>query len=143
MLIFFFFFFEKGICPSSPHKMLIKAQWFTMENLIHIRLVIKNKTKKKKLCSPKFRTMKPFRDRNSGVKVLAIASVFRARLVKNFALRTKSWVLRLFSKQQPGPFLSERVRRVQLFVNSSIVFQQRKIKERKQWVEKNLFPKKP
>ena len=73
------------------------------------------------LWSPIFRILKPLRDHHSGVKVLVIESMFKARLVIKFAANTTSWELRSLSKQQPGPSMSDRERRVQFLVSSFIL----------------------
>ena len=65
--------------------------------------------------------MKPFLALHSGVKVLAITSILMAHLVKNFAAMEKSTALSSSSKQQHGPYLSERVGRFHDWAKSSIL----------------------
>ena len=50
-----------------------------------------------------------------------MASTLIALLVKNLVAKKNSWELSSSSRWQRGPSLSERVRRVQLEVNSSMV----------------------
>jgi len=50
-----------------------------------------------------------------------MASTLTALLVKNLVAKKNSCELNSSSRQQPGPSLSERVRRFQLEVNSSMV----------------------
>ena len=71
-------------------------------------------------CSPNLRILKPPQERHRRVKVLAIASVLRARFVKNFAAMMYYWELWSLSREQLGPSLSERERFVQFCVISSI-----------------------
>ena len=70
--------------------------------------------------SPSFFILKPFFDLQSGVNVLAIASIFSALFVKNLVARTKSVTASssLIWRLEPSTF--ESVRQLHDFVNSSI-----------------------
>ena len=76
---------------------------------------------KRTLCSPWFCTLNPFRARYRGLKVLKMASMFKALLVKNFATMMNSFVLRSPVRQHPGPSFSDKVRWLQFEVKSSMV----------------------
>lgn len=62
------------------------------------------------LWSPRLKTLNPLWNHHNGVKVLTIASMLRARFVRNFATIICSRELRSLSKQQLGPSLSESIR---------------------------------
>ena len=66
-----------------------------------------------------------------GVKVLAMASIFSALFIKNFSAMMNSWELTSSSRQHPDPSLSDRVKRFQLVVRSSMV-----IKDKGGWKKK-------
>ena len=78
-------------------------------------------TQTKLLWSPKLRTLNPFFERQSGMKVLAIPSMFNALFVRNFVTILNSGELNSSSRQQPEPSFSDKVSRFQLEVRSSMV----------------------
>ena len=75
---------------------------------------------KRMIRSPIFLMLKPFFDLHKGKKVLAIASIFRVRLVKNLAAMENSPTACSFFNLRPEPSLSERERVLQCFERSSI-----------------------
>lgn len=80
--------------------------------------------------SLRFQTLNQLLDCQSRVNVLAIASMLRARFVRNFTAMICSWELRSLSKQQPSPSLLESISFVQFCVIPSIV-------DRKEFVNKD------
>lgn len=72
------------------------------------------------LCSPRFLILKPFRDLHNGVKVLAIASMFKALVVINLAAMEKSLCPSSFVRLQPRLSLSDRVSWLQFYARSSM-----------------------
>ena len=77
---------------------------------------------KRMIRSPIFLMLKPFFDLHRGEKVLAIASIFKVRLVKNLAAMENSSTACSFFNLRPDPSLSERERELQCFVSSSYRF---------------------
>ena len=63
--------------------------------------------------SPMFLTLKPDLDLHRGVKVLAMASIFKGRLVRNLATIPCSVVTWSLLRHRPGPSISERDRELQ------------------------------
>ena len=105
---------------------------------------------KRTLWSPSLWILKPFFDRHSGLKVLAIASMFKARRVKKKAAIICSLDWRSFLMQRSYPSLSERERQFHCFIRSSIAKNKRtRRKERKrrrkgfggQNLRKRVFPR--
>lgn len=76
---------------------------------------------KRTMWSPWFYILKPFLVRHSGLKVCAMASMFSARFVRNFSAMMYSWDLSSLVRQHPGPSFSDKERRFQLVVRSSMV----------------------
>ena len=70
--------------------------------------------------SPMFLTLKPDLDLHRGVKVLAMASIFKGRLVRNLATIPCSVVAWSLLRHRPGPSISERDRELQCLVRSSM-----------------------
>ena len=70
--------------------------------------------------SPMFLTLKPDLDLHRGVKVLAMASIFKGRLVRNLATIPCSVVTWSLLRHRPGPSISERDRELQCLVRSSM-----------------------
>ena len=67
------------------------------------------------------RTLNLFFERHRGVKVFAIASMFRVLFVRNLVAMINSGELSSSSREQPGPSLSDNVKRFQLVVKSSMM----------------------
>ena len=65
-------------------------------------------------------TLKPDFALQRGVKVLAMASILRGRLVRNQAAMENSELACSFFRHRPGPSLSERDKDFQCFVRDSI-----------------------
>ena len=71
-------------------------------------------------CSSMCLTLKPDFALQRGVKVLAMASILRGRLVRNQAAMENSELACSFFRHRPGPSLSERDKDFQCFVRDSI-----------------------
>ena len=75
---------------------------------------------KRTIWSPIFLTLKPDLDRHRGLKVLAMASIFSGRFVRNLAKIPNSSVAWSLLRRRPGPSISERERELQCLVMSSM-----------------------
>ena len=63
---------------------------------------------KSTIWSPLFWILKPLRDLHKGLKVFAIASIFRALFVRNFAIMEKSKKQSSLVRLHPGPLWTRR-----------------------------------
>ena len=70
---------------------------------------------------PRFFTLKPFLDRHNGLKVAAIASVFKACFIKNFAAIVYSAEAKFECNRNLGPSLCERESPFHYTMRSSMV----------------------
>lgn len=104
------------IITLHHYQMFIIAPRFTEKHLFNFCFVIKNKEHS---MVAHITYLKPLRDRQSGVKVLAMASMLSARFVRNFVAMINSCSSQSSSRQHPGPSLSDRVRRFQFVFRSS------------------------
>lgn len=66
------------------------------------------------------RTRKPLCDRQRGVKVFAMKSIFKAHLVRKCEAIKCSSELNSLSRRDPSPSLLDSVRQSHVFVRSSI-----------------------
>ena len=106
-----FLIFERAIrCLSKHHG--------SVDNILSTSASLSKE--KRMIWSPLFLILKPFFDLHRGEKVLAIASIFKVRLVKNLAAMVKSSTACSLFNLSPEPSLSERERELQCFVRSSI-----------------------